>query len=192
MDEWIDGSLNHQKCMSVHYTENKSSTLCHKWTAASIKRGRARPRGEPEMTADIWSMMSGAPMGTTLPACTHWLIMVHTLMSFLPLHLLLLAVFLQAVSETSRHAQKDPHCVVFLAAVYFPLFRLKWSRVMMLCNILRRPLQLFGRSLQKPKPFYAQRAQQTAAATLERLCSEEDQPNCFPRETRRFPLCLKQ
>ena len=26
--------------------------------------------------ADIWSMMTRAPMGTTVPACTHWLIMV--------------------------------------------------------------------------------------------------------------------
>lgn len=102
-------------------------------------------------------MMTRAPMGTTLPACT-----AHTLthngsalMSFLSLHLLLLCftVSSSVLSVELRllvMVRKIPLCSWFsgrLASVYFPLFQLEWSHVKMLCNTCNTRC---GSSMQKP------------------------------------------
>lgn len=120
MDEWIDGSLNHQKCTSVHYMEKKSSTLCHKWTVASIKRGPERPNVGAEDGDDSWHLINDDwcthGYDTT---CMHTL--THngsTLMSFLSLHLLLLlSVFLclppSCQRNVSSRSEKLPIVLFF-------------------------------------------------------------------------------
>lgn len=140
-DEWIDGK--HQKCATTQYRRKNTFTLCHNRTAASIKRRRGRPNRERKMEMTGWHLINDDSCthghDTT---CTHAL--THngsTLMSFLSLHLLLrlfsLCTPLSCQWNSSLWSERSPLCRFSgrPAALYFPLFRLRWNHVMILWNV---------------------------------------------------------
>lgn len=147
-------------------------------------------------------MMTGAPMCTTLPACTDWLIMVqhwchssHYTSSSL------------CFPASSSKLSVKLRLLVMVRKIPIVLFFWQTGRrlfptvpaLVKSCNNavqhLQHPLQLFGGSLQKEKqPFNARQAPlcenrrtETATATLGRSCSvltttshtREDHPPCF-------------
>lgn len=170
----------HQKSTFIHW-KKITFTLCHNWTVTSIKKGRARPNREDG--DDIWSMMTDAPLATTLPACIHWLIMAQR--------------WCHSSHCTSSKLSVKLKLLVMVTEIPIDMFLFPTApALVMSCNNavqhFQHPLQLFGWSLNKPTLLcrsisFMWKQENCRCYSRKRLLC--DQPPCFLRETINiFPL----